>query len=521
MSGNYFLPTVNGIVDVDKPLFSYWAILPFVWLGGFGEAMLRIPSTLAGIGTILIVFSLGRRLFDRKTGVIAAFLLLGSTMFVLWSRTASAESINTFAVWAILWAFLSYSGSGRFKSLLAVYCTAALGSFFKGPVAAVTGFVVIFVYSVMTSVLRVKESPSGGTRLAVFLSELRWIASGKGAGAALSGFALFTLLLFVPVLLTGSWDSAALMWKENVTRFVKPFDHTDPPTVYFKYALLICAPWSFLMIASLWEMLRWRGSASRRFLVAAGLGIFCFFEFSGSRRGYYILPLLPCLAIIVGKVIADWTSGHRPEERVGRTMSPSAGLRVAAPASACLMALVGIALLYACYTFGLASYMYPVAVAGVVAALASLRYFVIGRASAGFALLFVLMLACQAWIFTQGMRAAEQKRTLRSFAQQAGGAIKGVDHEKVRLYRQGTASLIFYLNAGFRMDNCDTVEDLERFRQKHPDGILIVDLNDAGSPREAEYLARMETLVVQSTRPNEREEHFAILRFKPVEKSER
>jgi 4-amino-4-deoxy-L-arabinose transferase-like glycosyltransferase len=519
-SGNYFLPTVNGVVDVDKPLFSYWAILPFVWLGGFGEAMLRIPSTLAGIGTILIVFAMGRRLFDRKTGFVAALLLLGSTMFLLWSRTASAESINTFAIWTILWAFLSYTASGRFRTLLVVYCAAALGSFFKGPVAAVAGFVVIFVYSVITSVMRLKESPSGRTRLAVFLSEFRWIASGKGAGAALSGLGLFALLLFAPVILTGSWDSAALMWKENVTRFVKPFDHTDPPTVYFKYVLLICAPWSFLMIASLWEMRRWGGNASRRFLVAAGLGIFCFFEFSGSRRGYYILPLLPCLALITGKVIADWTSGQRPGKPTGPFTSPSTSLRVAASASAGLMALVGIALLYACHAFGLPWYMYPAAVAGVAAALVSLRHFISGKVRAGFLILFVLMLVCQAWIFNQGAGIAEQKRTLRSFARQATVFIKGVDREKVTLYRQGTASLIFYLNAGFRISNCDTVEDLEKFGQKHPGGILIVDLNDTGSPQEAEYLARMEALFTQSTGPNEREEHFAVLRFKPAKKTE-
>lgn len=512
-SGNYFLPTVNNVADVDKPLLSYWAILPFVRMGGLSEAMLRVPSTLAGIGTVLVVFVLGRRMFDRKTGVAAALLLLGSTMFVMWSRTASAESINTFAIWALLWAFLSYAAKGRFNALLALYCIAALGSFFKGPVAAVTGFVVILVYSLTASVSKTWKSPSGMTWSKAFLSEFGWIASGKGVAAALAGAVLFALLLLVPVLFTGSWDSAALMWKENVTRFFRPFDHTDPPTVYLKYALLICAPWSFLMLASLWEARNWQADARKRFLVGAALGIFCFFELSGSRRGYYILPLLPCLALITAGAVTGWRGGQSGRAAVVDSRA-TAGVRAGAMATAGLMALAGGALLYLCLAMALAWYMYAVAAVAIAAALVSLRWFAVRRVRVAFALLFALVLASQVWVFNYGMGLAERERTLRSFARRAAGQIAGAGREKVTLYRQATASLIFYLDAGFTMTNCDSVEDIERFGQKHPDGLLIVDLNDAGGPREIEYLNGMETLVVQSTGPKERGERFALLRFK-------
>jgi 4-amino-4-deoxy-L-arabinose transferase-like glycosyltransferase len=520
-SGNYFLPTVNGIVDADKPLLSYWAILPFVWIGGFSEAMLRVPSTLGGIGTVIVVFVMGLRLFDRRTAFIASLLLLSSTMFVLWSRTASAESINTFAIWAILWAFLSYAAKGRFRDLLALYCIAVVGCFFKGPVAAVAGFVVIFLYSLATSVLRLRESPPGRTWRAAFLPEFRWIASGKGIAALLGALCLFALFLLAPVLFTGSWDSVSLMWKENVTRFLRPFDHTDPPTVYFKYVLLICAPWSFLMIASLWESRSWQAAARRRFLITTALGIFCFFELSGSRRGYYILPLLPCLALIAAKVIADWTQPRSDQlDRLDRTpigSINSIGVRVAAATTAGVMALASGALLYLCFKMGLSWYVFAAAGAAMVAALVSLRYFVVRKTTVAVALLFTLMLICQVWIFNHGMELAEQKRTLRSFARQAARQIEGVEHEKITLYRQGTASLIYYLNAGFNIANCDSVEELERFRQKHPDGVLIVDLDDADAPQEVEYLNRMETLVAQNTTPKERGERFVVLRFKASE----
>jgi hypothetical protein len=61
LSGNYFLPTINGIVYFDKPLLSYWAIIPFSLISGVTEASARIPGVLAGIGTG------GPRLRHRQT----------------------------------------------------------------------------------------------------------------------------------------------------------------------------------------------------------------------------------------------------------------------------------------------------------------------------------------------------------------------------------------------------------------------------------------------------------------------
>ena len=48
-TGNYFLPTINGQVYFDKPLLSYWAIIPFSWFTGVTETSARLPGALAGL----------------------------------------------------------------------------------------------------------------------------------------------------------------------------------------------------------------------------------------------------------------------------------------------------------------------------------------------------------------------------------------------------------------------------------------------------------------------------------------
>lgn|GEM_PF-5011113 len=43
-----------------------------------------------------------------------------------------------------------------------------------------------------------------------------------------------------------------------------------------------------------------------RFILLTSLSILTFFLLSGSRRSYYILPLIPGIMIIAGKTIRDW-----------------------------------------------------------------------------------------------------------------------------------------------------------------------------------------------------------------------
>jgi 4-amino-4-deoxy-L-arabinose transferase-like glycosyltransferase len=108
-SGNYFLPTINGEIYFDKPLFSYWAIIPFALKGGVTEAAARMPGVLAGIMTVILVFVMGRALFGSAAGFLAGMTLLTSFMFISWARTASGEILNLLGIWCICLLYTSPS----------------------------------------------------------------------------------------------------------------------------------------------------------------------------------------------------------------------------------------------------------------------------------------------------------------------------------------------------------------------------------------------------------------------------
>ena len=72
----------------------YYAILHF-WtiLFGTSEIALRVPSLLAGILTIYIVYLIGKELEDQKVGIMAAILLATSGLHIYYSQEARMYSL--------------------------------------------------------------------------------------------------------------------------------------------------------------------------------------------------------------------------------------------------------------------------------------------------------------------------------------------------------------------------------------------------------------------------------------------
>ncbi|MBA4417961.1 MAG: hypothetical protein C0392_08635 [Syntrophus sp. (in: bacteria)] len=472
-SGNYFLPTINGQVYFDKPLLSYWLIVPFAWIkGGVTEAIARMPSALSGLGAVLLIFCMGKRLFGTRTGLLSGALFLTSVMFVLWARTASAEILNLLSIWCIIWFFMAGGIEGRLKYLIALYSIGAVAAFLKGPVAPAAAFSVMGFYSLVRAVLRFRSGrPEWGAAKDAILSHFRWIISWNGLVSILAAILLFSLLLLMPVIATGSWQSIELMWRENVLRFVKPFDHVEPPYAYLKHALVFFLPWTFLFLAALWEARKWPSRWSHRSVLIVGIAIFLFFTASGSRRSYYILPLVPALALITGKALSDW---------LGRVSSTGPDImRLALFATAAIPGLAGIALLYACCAVQMPYSPSQFIVSAVAIAGSGAVLFLVSTRQRikGLITLFVLIFILEVWFFTGGMAAMEGMRTSRSFYREAAARLAGIDDNRIALFQSGDSSLIFYLNRG-AIKSLYTLNEAEKFQTEYPDGIIISEMKN-------------------------------------------
>src|SRR5205085_9042124 len=80
-SENWVIPTFNYQLRVDKPALLYWLQIAAYRLCGVNEFAARLPSAIAALFTILLVYELARRLFNGPTGLIAGIILASTVGF--------------------------------------------------------------------------------------------------------------------------------------------------------------------------------------------------------------------------------------------------------------------------------------------------------------------------------------------------------------------------------------------------------------------------------------------------------
>ncbi len=286
---DYLHPSLNGVEYYDKPLLSYWFIAVFVKLfGTLSTWTLRLPSALAGLLAVWSIYRLGTTLKDRQLGLLAGWMLLTTYYFIFWARTSSADMLNVAGtLFAITWYFEKKSQPAFFNYAV-FFLTLAVTALCKGLVGPV-----VVALALLPDLIQQGE----------------WKKHLRGS------FAL-ALLPAAVVYVLPFWASAHfgahnyhenglyLVYRENILRYFQPFDHKGPIYTYFIFLPIYLLPWAFFFIPALWSLKsRWQNmSAHSKWLVWATLLLFVFLTVSGSRRNYYVLPLVPFALLLT----ADW-----------------------------------------------------------------------------------------------------------------------------------------------------------------------------------------------------------------------
>jgi len=291
-SGDFFHPTIGGEPYFDKPLLTYWLIAAFSAVSGrLDEFIIRLPSALAAFVTLVCTVYLGRRLWSRQAGWLAGGLLLTSYGLLMYSHVASAETENLAAVMLVVTWYWTRRDRPGFVTFLVFYLIMFVGSHTKG----LTAFVVP-VLAILPDLLR-----QGRWRCLLWPSH--WLALGIGVAVYFSPFVYAALSRPEGYQQNG----LALVFQENILRYIRPFDHKGPIYLYLGAVPLLTLPWAPILIgalvvsASSWRKL----DGHTRWLIQAILIIFAFFTLSGSRRSYYILPIVPFCMLLMAVFLAE------------------------------------------------------------------------------------------------------------------------------------------------------------------------------------------------------------------------
>jgi 4-amino-4-deoxy-L-arabinose transferase-like glycosyltransferase len=291
-SGDYVLPTFNGLPYLEKPPLYFWLAALTLRLDAGGEWALRIWSALGALGTVLLAWRIGCRLYGATAGVLGGVALTTTAGYALYVRKASTDFVFVLCLTLALYGFVrdAVRADGRRTRFLLFYAGAALALLSKGLIGVVFPVLVVAVALLWTR------------RLA--LADLNL---GRGL--------LVFAALAAPWHALVAWRRPDFFWfylvDNQILRFLdrRAFVEDDVPVTALAFLALTIVwffPWSVFALA---RPARADGSAAawRVVLPIWASVVIGFFAASGSKLEYYALPAFPALAVMVG---AAWVSGR-------------------------------------------------------------------------------------------------------------------------------------------------------------------------------------------------------------------
>lgn len=323
-TGDFLVPRYEGATYDEKPPLVFWASA--LALAGFPEDLrlfaARLPSAASAVLLVFLTWRFGRRRFDDRTGVLAA-LVLCTSFGAFWSARFlhldlphAAATAATIAAW-----FRAEESTGARRRLAIVAAGAALGAalLIKGPSAALVA-------------LAAAAGAAAGTR------DARWLLrAGVIPSFAAAALVAGAWVYFAAREAGGSWAEELLVGNMR-RRHDKPLeDDRNGPFFYVAGLFTSLAPWSLLLPSA--AVAAWRtrrDPQARAALVAVATWIvvpLLLFSFTPMRRSRYIAPVLPALALLVGRFIGTRleAAGRR---RVLRGVVGAVGAALLVPATA-------------------------------------------------------------------------------------------------------------------------------------------------------------------------------------------
>ncbi len=96
----------GGFITIDKPPVGIWVQTVSALIFGYSGWSLVLPQALAGVGSVFLVYLIVSRPFGKPAGLISAFALSITPIFVAISRNGTQDGIMIFILLLAFFAVL-------------------------------------------------------------------------------------------------------------------------------------------------------------------------------------------------------------------------------------------------------------------------------------------------------------------------------------------------------------------------------------------------------------------------------
>ena len=317
----YLVPRINGEVYTEKPPLLFWSMAAFNALSGEANAWTaRLPSILAGIYTVAILFLLGRRMFNAQVAFWAAIVLITCFRFWYMARRGQIDVLLTATLITALYAFWRWDDERKTAWLALAYTAIGAGMLAKGPPALVFPLLFLFTFYWKNPQARKQTHWLIGSLLATAMVML-WYIPARIYGAETA----------VDAVGSGIGEN---LFRNTIGRFLLGVSKAQPPWYYLETLPVDLLPWTFIAPPVLYW--GWKNRKSSRAMWAIFSWIvpaLIFFSISIGKRELYLLPMLPVFALLFGAGIVHLRSAGNLKWmlRGGLAWSGVLGLMLLAP----------------------------------------------------------------------------------------------------------------------------------------------------------------------------------------------
>ena len=378
---HWLVPTINGNLYTDKPIFYFWLVLVGAKIfGGVNEWTVRLPAALGGVGFVMATYFIGRDLMRSRVSFLSA-VILATSMRVLWeARWAHVDMLFcAFFTWSMYFGARTFFCTAAIGEVLLVYVFIALATLTKGLIG------VVLPALILGGFVLVRREWSLIRRL-----KLHW------------GLPIFFILAapwfyIVNNLTNGKW-LAEFIYVHHIQRYIGGAGHRQPFYYYLTTLPRDFLPWTIFIVPALFAYRQLRSRFADpvvQFLLLWFAAVFLFFSLSDTKRDLYLLPLFPSMAVFLAAYFDDLIHGRIAQGFFYRALTACFFALIAA---AGLCAPVAAWLYYRDAWMAAASVSLPLLIAGIIGIVYVLRLRPLHVMAVTAALMAVSVVCASIWL---------------------------------------------------------------------------------------------------------------------------
>lgn len=284
--GEFFDLTYQGLPYFNKPPFFFWLLSLSTSIWGDNEVALRVPGSLAAVGTIALVYLLGLKLISPTAGFWAAFVVATTHVFLWYGRRVLFDSTLTFFVTLAIFSWIQVQLLGRSsKWYLLAFLSMALGAMLKELHGFFLPLLVMAVYAVIRRDARMVKDRFFWAGLMMAVAMIAAYAQLLGPG--------YQHHFHIGRALHSVWSPGA----SSVSSGGHP--------IYWYLGMMWADffPWCALLpsaIVLLWARRPWQSHPTELLLLVWVLSFFVVFSLATLKREPYLMTIVPGIGLMIG-----------------------------------------------------------------------------------------------------------------------------------------------------------------------------------------------------------------------------